>query len=159
MKKGLLTLISGSSGVGKNTVIDKLVNKHKDYILLRSSTTRARRVDDKIQKDGKEVYNFLTKEEFESKISAGEMLEYDIFSGNYYGVSKGSIEEALKDYPFVLKDITVKGAINSQVELSGKVNITTIFLTLRKSLLKKRLIRRQTKNETLQIRTIKYTVV
>ncbi|MBQ4557805.1 MAG: hypothetical protein IJA61_00305 [Clostridia bacterium] len=146
MGKSLLTLISGSSGAGKNTVIAELINKHEDYTLLKSSTTRQKRIDDKLQKDGEYAYYFLSKEEFEEKINQGEMLEYDIFSDNYYGVSKGSIEKMLKISPFVLKDITVKGAINCKNILKDKINITTIFLTLKKSTLIERLKKRGTKD-------------
>ena len=57
MKKGFLTLISGSSGVGKNTVISKLKEKDKDIMLLRSCTSRDKRVDDKVQEDGETAFD------------------------------------------------------------------------------------------------------
>lgn len=146
MKKGFLTLVSGSSGVGKNTIISKLMEDDKDIALLRSCTSRAIRVDDKIQEDGNYAYHFLTKDEFEDKIARDEMLEYDVFSDNYYGISKSGVEEAVGTGKKVIKDITVKGVLSCKEKLDKGVNIVTIFLTLKKSDLKKRLILRQTKD-------------
>ncbi len=145
MDNKILTLISGSSGVGKNTVMARLIQDIEDSCVLRSCTSRQIRVDDKLQKDGKYAYEFLTKKEFEEKIDKDEMLEYDVFSDNYYGISSGSIEQALNDSSIVIKDITVKGAINCKTKLT-KTNIVTIFLTLEKNKLKKRLKIRQTKD-------------
>ncbi len=146
MAKGVVNLISGSSGVGKNTVISKLMEENDNLVLLRSCTSRKLRVDDKIQADGRHAYDFLTKEEFEEKIANDEMLEYDIFSGNYYGVSKSSVEEALKTGKNAIKDITVKGVINCKDKLPKNVRIISVFLTLQKSKLKKRLVLRETKD-------------
>ncbi|MBE5734885.1 MAG: hypothetical protein E7361_00305 [Clostridiales bacterium] len=146
MKKGLLVLMSGSSGVGKNTVIDKLI-ENNDYIgNLRSCTSRAIRVDDKVQEDGNYAYYFMTKEEFEGKIERNEMLEYDIFSGNYYGISKDAIQEAMNAEKTVIKDITVKGVASCKHLLGKNANIVSVFLTMPKSELKRRLVLRGTKD-------------
>ena len=146
MAKGLLTLISGSSGVGKNTVIAKLLEENKDMQLLRSCTSRAIRVDDKIQDDGRYTYDFLTKEEFEERIAKDDIVEYDIFGGNYYGVLKDSIYEAINAGKIGIKDITVKGVISCKTKFEKSINIVSVFLTLEKSKLKKRLILRETKD-------------
>ncbi len=146
MKKGVLILLSGSSGVGKNTVINKLLEDNSHISLLRSCTSRPIRVDDKVQKDGEYAYYFLTKDQFEGKIERGEMLEYDIFSDNYYGISKDSIDEAMKSKKIVIKDITVKGVMSCKDLLDKNVNIASIFLTMPKSELKKRLVLRGTKD-------------
>ncbi len=146
MKKGMLVLMSGSSGVGKNTVISKLMEENEDMGILRSCTSRPKRVDDKLQKDGNYLYYFMTKEEFEGKIARGEMLEYDIFSDNYYGISKDSIDEAVKSGKLIIRDITVKGVISCKSMLQKGVNIVSVFLTMDKSELKNRLILRGTKD-------------
>ena len=145
-KKGNLTLISGSSGVGKNTVIAQLLEENKDLKLLKSCTSRAIREDDKLQEDGKYAYEFLTKEEFEDKIAKGEMLEYDIFSDNYYGISSEVINDMLKSCKSIIKDITVKGVLSCREKLGKSVNIVSIFLTLQKSKLQQRLVQRNTKD-------------
>ena len=143
MGKSLLVLISGSSGVGKNTVIKEIIKSNKNTGLLKSTTTRAIRVDD----DKKNPpYDFVSKEEFEQMIEKNEILEYDIFNDNYYGISKNQIKREMEKTPIILKDITVKGVVSCKEALGGKTPIVSIFLTERKSVLKKRLIERQTKD-------------
>ena len=144
--KGLLTLISGSSGVGKNTVIAKLIEENSDLKMLRSCTSRGIRVDDKVQADGKYAYDFVTKDVFEEKLNNGEILEYDEFSGNYYGISKDSVNEVLKQGKIGIKDITVKGVVSCKEKLPKSVDIVSVFMTLEKSKLKQRLKLRQTKD-------------
>lgn len=143
MAKSLLVLISGSSGVGKNTVIKEIIKGNKNSGLLKSTTTRAMRVDD----DKKNPpYDFVTREEFEQMIEKSEILEYDIFNDNYYGISKNQIKREMENTPIILKDITVKGVLSCREALSDKVPMVSIFLTERKSVLKKRLKERQTKD-------------
>jgi len=152
MAKGFVNLVSGSSGVGKNTVITKLMEENENIVLIRSCTSRGIRVDDKKLSDGRYAYDFLTKEEFENKIKKDEMLEYDIFSNNYYGIAKSSVEEALKTGKIAMKDITVKGVINCKDKLKKEAKIVSTFLTLQKSKLKKRLVARETKDVKLRMK-------
>lgn len=80
----MLVILSGSSGVGKNTVINKILEENSNIELMPTMTTREMR-------DGEEPgkpYAFVSKEEFEQMIENGELLEYQIVHGFYYGTPK-----------------------------------------------------------------------
>jgi guanylate kinase len=106
--RGALLIISGPSGSGKGTVINKFMeNKHNAWLSI-SCTSRPIRPGDVENK----TYYFITKEEFISKINNGEMLEYNIYNGNYYGTPKSNIEEKLKSGIDVILEVDVNGAKN-----------------------------------------------
>ena len=106
MKK--LFVISGSSGVGKGTVIKEFLKKHPDYKLSVSCTTRKKR--------GGEThginYFFLTHDEFQECIKNNEFLEWAEFSGNLYGTKKSFVENCLKNNENIILEIDTKGALN-----------------------------------------------
>ncbi len=103
-----LFVISGSSGVGKGTVIKEFLKKHPNFKLSVSCTTRPKR-------DG-EVhgvnYFFLSREEFEKCIENDEFLEWAEFSGNHYGTKKEFVENCLKNGENLILEIDTKGALN-----------------------------------------------
>lgn len=103
-----LFVISGSSGVGKGTVIKEFLNKHDDFKLSISCTTR------KMREGEKEGFNyfFLTKEDFEKSVNNGDFLEWAEFSGNFYGTKKSFIENCLKNGDKIILEIDTKGALN-----------------------------------------------
>lgn len=105
-RKGELIVLSGPSGVGKSTVISELLSRRRDIHFSVSYTTRAPRVG---EADGVN-YNFVSREEFERMIAAGELLEYAQYVGNYYGTSLKVIREQLDQGVDVLLDIEVQGA-------------------------------------------------
>ncbi|MBD9223622.1 guanylate kinase [bacterium] len=103
-----LFVISGSSGVGKGTVIKEFLNKHPEFRLSISCTTRGKR-------EGEEHgvnYFFLTPEEFKECISKDEFLEWAEFSGNHYGTRKAFVEGCLKNGENLILEIDTKGALN-----------------------------------------------
>ena len=86
-----LFVISGSSGVGKGTVIKEFLKRNPEFKLSVSCTTRNPR-------EGEvhgENYFFLTREEFEACINRDEFLEWAEFSGNMYGTQRPYIDEKL----------------------------------------------------------------
>ena len=83
------------------------------------------------------------------------MLEHDITHRGYYGISKRTITDTLGENKIVIKDISVKGLLNCRKQLSHKVLINSVFLTERKSVLKKRLIKRGEKNYKLRLKIYK----
>ena len=92
MSRGVLFVMSGPSGTGKGTICGKLLaNKENDVFLSVSSTTREIR---KGEIDG-ETYNYTTVENFKKMIDNGEMLEYAMYNGNYYGTPKKAVEDVL----------------------------------------------------------------
>ncbi len=107
MAKGKLFVISGASGVGKSTVLAKVMAKRADLRFSVSATTRSPRPG---EVDG-EHYYFITRDKFLSMVEAGEFLEYDAHMDNYYGTPKGQLEEKLKIGNVVL-DIEPNGACN-----------------------------------------------
>ncbi len=152
MKEKLLVLISGSSGSGKNTLINLLIKKNSNIKFLVSHTTREKRG---YEIEG-EVYNFIEKEEFELAIANNQMLEYDVTHRGYYGISKATIFDMVSKYDVIIKDISVKGVVNCRQELSGKVKVVSIFLTESKKVLKDRLIKRGEKNHKLRLKIYKH---
>ena len=107
-KRGVLLVISGPSGVGKGTIINKLFDMDENLYFSVSATTRQPRPG---EINGVH-YTFKTVEEFEHDIETGEMLEYAIFNGNYYGTPRSAIEQRLSEGKDVVLDIEIQGAKN-----------------------------------------------
>lgn len=105
-EKGLLIVISGPSGTGKGTVCKALLDKN-DFWISVSATTRSPRVG---EIDGKSYY-FLAKEEFVSKISNDDFLEYAEVYGNFYGTPKSKVLEMIEQGRDVILEIDIQGAL------------------------------------------------
>ena len=105
MSKGKLFVISGASGVGKSTVLSRVMEVRKDLRFSVSATTRAPR---KGETEAVSYY-FITKEKFREMIDNDEFLEYDDHMDNFYGTPKGQLEEKLQTGD-VLLDIDPNGA-------------------------------------------------
>lgn len=102
-----LFVISGSSGVGKGTVIKEFLKRNPHFKLSVSCTTRKPR-------EGEihgENYFFLSKEEFLSCIEKGEFLEWAEFSGNMYGTKRPYVDEKLAEGKNLILEIDTQGAI------------------------------------------------
>ena len=105
---GKLFVISGSSGVGKGTVIKEFLRRNPDFKLSVSCTTRSPR-------EGEvhgENYFFLSREEFKSCIEKGEFLEWAEFSGNMYGTKRPYVDEKLAMGKNLILEIDTQGALN-----------------------------------------------
>ena len=121
MKRGTLLVISGSSGVGKSTVIREVMVQRPDLYFSVSFTTREPREG---EVNGVNYY-FVTREDFEDRIAKGEFLEWAEYVGNYYGTSMTVIREHLDKGTDVLLDIEVQGAAKVREKLPDAV---TLFL-------------------------------
>lgn len=119
MKRGLLIVVSGASGTGKGTVVNRLLEMLPAVSYSVSATTRAPRVG---EKDGVNYY-FLTKEKFEEMIKADGFLEWANVYGNYYGTPLAKIEEKLAAGKDVLLEIDTQGALNVMKKYSEGVFI------------------------------------
>jgi guanylate kinase len=106
-KKGKLFVISGSSGVGKGTLIKKFLEKNQEIKLSISFTTRLPRPK---EVDGIN-YFFTNKDDFESAIEKGEFLEWAKFSENYYGTKSAYVEKTLNNGENLLLEIETQGAL------------------------------------------------
>lgn len=121
MKKGALIIISGFSGVGKGTVVKRLVNDY-DYSLSVSATTREPREG---EVDGKDYY-FKTKDEFENLIDYNGFIEWAQYVENYYGTPRAFVEKEIKEGRNVILEIEVQGAMSVKEQYPDAV---LIFLT------------------------------
>ena len=106
MKKGLLIVVSGPAGSGKGTVAKRLI-KTGTVVYSVSATTRAPGLN---ERDGVE-YHFKTRDQFESMIANGELLEYAEYVGNYYGTPKAPALEVLGTGKHLLLEIDVVGGL------------------------------------------------
>ena len=119
-EKGLLIVISGPSGVGKGTVRSALFDMTgHDLVYSISMTTRKPRAN---EVDG-EDYFFVSKEEFEKRISEGKMLEYAEFINNYYGTPLDEVERNLNLGKEVVLEIEVNGATQVREKMKDAIFI------------------------------------
>lgn len=120
-KKGLLIVISGFSGVGKGTVVKRLVQDY-GYSLSISATTRAPREG---EVDGREYY-FKSKADFMNLIDYNGLIEWAVYVENYYGTPRAFVERELEAGHNVILEIEVQGALNIKNQYPDAV---LIFLT------------------------------
>lgn len=116
-KEGKLFVISGPSGVGKDTVIARILQKNDNVALSVSCTTRAPRGQ---EKDGVDYY-FKSVSEFEQLIEEDGFLEYAKVFDNYYGTPAAAVREKLQQGRDVILEIDVQGAINVRNKAPGAV--------------------------------------
>jgi len=116
---GKLIVISGPSGVGKSTVMRKLMEDCDNLRFSVSATTRPIRPG---EVDGVNYY-FVSKEQFEDMIQKEELLEYANYVGNYYGTPEKQLNEKLEAGYDILLDIEVQGAMNVRARRQDAVLI------------------------------------
>jgi guanylate kinase len=112
-------VITGPSGVGKGTLIAELLKRLPDLELSVSATTREPRDG---EQDGRD-YHFLTPEEFDRRVEAGEFLEFATYSGNRYGTLRSEIERRLAAGHSVVLEIEVQGARQVRAAMPESVQI------------------------------------
>lgn len=106
-ERGSLIVISGPSGVGKDTVVNEYVKNHENVWISISTTSRPMRPGDI---EG-QTYNFVTNEEFEKLIKDDYFLEYANYVDKYYGTPKKFINEKLEKGIDVFLVIEIQGAM------------------------------------------------
>jgi guanylate kinase len=106
MTPARLTVLSGPSGVGKGSLIAVVRRRHPQVWLSVSVTTRAPRPG---EVDGVE-YHFVSAEEFDRMVAAGELLEHASYAGNSYGTPRRPVEEKLAAGVPALLEIELQGA-------------------------------------------------
>ncbi len=107
MNKGLLVVLSGPSGSGKDSLVANMLAKDPEIKKSISATTRSPRSGEQHGID----YYYLTKDEFKERIESGEMLEHTFYTNNYYGTPKKEIEQRLANGEVVLLVIEVQGGM------------------------------------------------
>ena len=143
----MLIIVSGPSGTGKNTIIDKLMEKTYNMELMKSCTTRPERAG------GDNNYFHLTEEEFEAKRKNGEFFETEmVHPGLWYGVLNKSLEDVIKGDKIYIKDIDVKGTQKIADFLVGKTKVVKIFVDAADDVLRDRLAKRGETEEQIENR-------
>lgn len=99
-------MITGPSGVGKGTLIRALRERIPDLELSVSATTRAPRAGERPDED----YIFLSDEEFERRVQAGDFVEHARYSGNRYGTLHSELQRRMAEGRPVVLEIEVQGA-------------------------------------------------
>lgn len=116
-----ILVLSSPSGGGKTTIAKALFAARDDLGYSISATTRAPR---KGERDGVD-YHFLSREEFERRLKAGEFLEWAEYGGNLYGTLEAEVQGVLREGRHVVLDIEVQGA--RQIR-QRRGNVVSIFI-------------------------------
>ena len=148
----IMVILSSPSGAGKTTISKKIQQKYQNFKISVSHTTRKPRPN---EVDGVD-YFFLKEKQFKDKVENNEFYEHAKIFGNYYGTSKKSVLDLLKNKNDILFDIDWQGA--NQLSKHRELKLTKIFiLPPSKEELKKRLIQRnQDKPEVVSERLKSY---
>jgi len=112
-------VITGPSGVGKGTLIRGLMERLDGLELSVSATTRAPRAG---ESDGVD-YHFLTREEFDRRVAAGDFVEHADYAGRSYGTLRSELDERLRQGTPVVLEIEVQGARQVRAAMPEAVQV------------------------------------
>lgn len=150
-KKGIIIIIEGPSGVGKDTLVHELMKKYPNtFAKVPSMTTRAMR-ENESQGD---PYFFVDEDTFKDYIETGEVFEHTIRHGQYRGMCKRLFDEVLDKQLFPVKDCDMVG-LNALKEVYGN-KVCSFFITCPKADIERRLINRGTTGDDLKTRLNNY---
>ena len=136
-----LFVVSGSSGVGKGTVLKAFLSKNPDFMLSISCTTRSPREG---EVDGVN-YFFMTKDDFKDCIDKDKFLEWAKFARNFYGTKRKFINKCLEEGKDIILEIDTQGALQVKTQMPEAVLIFICPPSLED--LEKRLRGRHTEDE------------
>lgn len=122
-RRGLLIILSSPSGAGKSTLAKRLLQWDSDIRFSVSATTRAPRVG---EEHGREYY-FHTRDEFETMVAQGDMLEHAEVFGNLYGSPRGPVEGAINQGHDILFDVDWQGGQQIRNSALGQ-HVLSIFI-------------------------------
>jgi guanylate kinase len=115
----LVIVVSGPSGVGKDAILNRMKQKGYPFIFITTLTTRPRRNSEKHQVD----YHFISVEEFQELLKSDGLLEWANVYGNWYGVPKEPVKEALGRGLDTIIKVDVQGAANIKKILPNAIFI------------------------------------
>jgi guanylate kinase len=140
LKKNLLIVISGPSGVGKGTILQYVKKLNKNIQISISATTRTPRSNERNGVD----YYFMSKQQFLSNIKDRNMLEYAYYNQNYYGTLRSVIDDFKNKGFDIILEIDVQGALQIKKKILDAILIFILPPNICE--LKKRLHNRNTEN-------------
>ena len=133
-KNGLVVLVGGPSGAGKNTVIRKVIEKNPEMFgWIVSYATREPRVG---EVDGVD-YHFISEAEFHELLKSGDIIEFTDRHGDFKGMGGAIIDKVLSEKSVALKDVDVKGVFALR---ERGYDVFAIYLTAPRDLIEYRLV-------------------
>ncbi|MEI7934052.1 MAG: guanylate kinase [Chlorobiaceae bacterium] len=139
---GKLVVFSAPSGTGKSTIAKMVLERLQNIRFSVSATTRSKRAG---EQEGINYY-FLDKEDFETKLHAGDFIEYEYFFGNYYGTLLDKTYNVIDSGANILLDVDVKGALNVK-KLFPETSLLLFIKPPSMEVLKERLKGRESEDE------------
>lgn len=121
-RRGLMYVMSSPSGAGKTTITRALLDDNPDVMISVSATTRPRRAGEAHGKD----YYFVSKDEFDTMVHNGDMLEHAQVFDHYYGTPKQPVLDALGQGQDVVFDIDWQGT--QQLCEAAREDVVTVFI-------------------------------
>ena len=133
-------IVSGFSGSGKGTILKKLLSLHPELELIKSYTTRQKRND-------ADFYSFVTQEEFMSLRRENYFLEYNQYSGEWYGTPIRAVQSCVNKGKIAVIEIDSNGFRQiMESSLARKYRVLSVFIVADADTIVKRLLNRNTEN-------------
>ena len=117
--KNKLFVVSGSSGVGKGTILKEFLAKNPDFVLSVSCTTRKPRQGEVHGVN----YFYISEKDFKNGIDKGEFLEWAEFAQNLYGTKKSFVDECFNNSKNVILELETTGALNIKKQIPESILI------------------------------------
>ena len=138
---GMLLVVSGPSGVGKGTIVKRIMENDPSIVFSVSATTRAPREGEVNHRD----YHFVTEAEYDELVAQDAFLEHAEVHGHRYGTLKSEVERRIADGQNVLLDIDTQGALQVMAKAPDAVSVFILPPSFQE--LERRLRGRQTETE------------